>query len=112
MVSLRRQKGWTPCFGSSSGAASLPGICDSGTSLQASTQEKPNDVVEVEHGTCILTIVTKRAIYTIGDGRAVSGLDKSKGKILGGSRCKLQIISGRLLTTMAGRLGEVIFEFD
>ncbi|PRQ25470.1 hypothetical protein RchiOBHm_Chr6g0284021 [Rosa chinensis] len=44
MVSLRRQKRLRPCSGSSSGVASLPGFCDNGTSLQASTQEKPDNV--------------------------------------------------------------------
>ncbi|XP_004292358.1 PREDICTED: uncharacterized protein LOC101303010 isoform X2 [Fragaria vesca subsp. vesca] len=44
MVSLRRQKRLKTCSGSSSGAAPLHGFCDKGTSLQTSTQEKPDDV--------------------------------------------------------------------
>ncbi|KAM5563026.1 hypothetical protein ABKV19_017960 [Rosa sericea] len=43
MVSLRRQKRLRPCSGSSSGVAPLPGFCDNGASLQASTQEKPDN---------------------------------------------------------------------
>lgn len=65
--------------------------------MQSSPKEK--------HGTCIITLVGRRGIYTAADGRLTSNLQADEGLVVGGDCIKLVTLSKRLLITTAGNKG-------